>query len=199
MRLEKNASALRAERNPTSRFPGLARNNRVRNAVGTLRQVRLIHSSPDAAVATETFRSEADVRWSQSPALRSHPHMPSTQTVVRCTCGLSVVVAVGSKLREEESENSGTSRANRPSAKMRALHIEDRWESALPPRRPRVFQSTYTWARLEPEIGQSNSRAAIIAPRSMQWEALFHRLTENSYKGPAPVGIFGKGFRRQIP
>ena len=176
-----------------------ARNNRVRNAADTLRQVRSIHSSPDAAPAMETFRSADDVQSFQSPALPFHPHTPSTQIVARCTCGRLVVVAADSKLREEESENSGTSTANKPSAKMRASHTEGRWEFALPLHRPRVFQSTYTWARLEPEIGQSNSRAAIIAPRSMQWEALFHRLTENSYKGPASIGIFGKALRRRVP
>jgi hypothetical protein len=42
----------------------------------------------------------------------------------------------------------------------------------------RQFFNQHTWAHLDPEIGQSNSRAAIIAPQLMQWEAFSHRFTD---------------------
>jgi len=38
----------------------------------------------------------------------------------------------------------------------------------------RELLDQHTWAHLEPEISQSNSRAAIIAPRAMQWEGFFY-------------------------
>jgi hypothetical protein len=39
----------------------------------------------------------------------------------------------------------------------------------------RQFVDQHTWAHPELEITDSNSRATIIAPPTMQWEAFFHR------------------------
>ena len=58
---------------------------------------------------------------------------------------------------------------------MKALHNVDQSVSALAPHRRPIFLSTYLGSP-KPEIGQSISRADIIAPRSMQWKAFFSRI-----------------------
>jgi hypothetical protein len=60
-----------------------------------------------------------------------------------------------------------------------ALCIAVRWESAPALHRPPVYRST-CWARPYPKFCQSNSRAAIIAPRGMQWKPFFTVLTRGS-------------------
>jgi hypothetical protein len=128
-------------------------------------------------VEVARFPSSDAARSFRSPAIHPchPPHTPSTQIAVRNRVGRPVAVDVRSAPRAEESENCETSTEDRRAEKMKALHIGGRWESVPAPHRPPVFRSTYL-ARLLLEIVQSNSRAAIIAPRAMQWEAFFHRL-----------------------
>src|SRR5581483_12492677 len=134
------------------------------------------------AMTAMALLPEAGAQSCQSPEPPCRRHMPWTRNSAHCTSGRSVVAGAGSKQRGEESENSGTSTTDKRAAGMMALHNVGQWVFAPPPHQPRVFRSTYTWARLEPKIGQSNSWAAIIAPRRMQWEALFHSVTENSHR-----------------
>ncbi len=157
--------------------PGL---RRLRDAGELPLPCLLIRSPPGAAGAT-VEESPDDARSFRSPGLPFHPRMPSRQNFARCTSGRSNVVAVRSTRRAEEWGSCGTSTTSRHAARMMALHNVVRWQFALPPHQPRVYQSTYNWARLEPRIGQSNFKAAIIAPSLMQWKALFHNFIENSY------------------
>jgi len=185
-----------AERKKRHQLQDVARNryNRlrgvqsVRRGLSGLRSVRdagelpqssfRIRSQPVvAAAAVEELPDGA--RSCRSRELPSRRRTPWRQNSARCTSGRSDAVAVRSAPRAEEWESCGTSTTGRHAAGMMALHNVVRWEFALPPHQPRVYQSTYTWARLDPEIGQSNSRAAIIAPCPMQWEALFHIFVEN--------------------
>jgi hypothetical protein len=129
----------------------------------------------DVAEATAPSRSAADARSFRSPALhRIHSRKRTKQNSARCTCGRSCVVVVYLKRREGECGSCGTSTPDKSAVRKMALHIAARSVSAPAPHQPPVFQSTY-WARLEPEISQSNSRAAIIALRVVHWEALFFK------------------------
>jgi len=141
----------------------------------------------DGAAATDRLQSKDDVRRYRSPALRPcHRHTPWRQNAARCTCDRSYVAAAHSARRAAEWENCETSTADKHAEGMKASRIGDRWVFVPAPHRPPVFQSTYLGPP-EPEIGQSNSRAAIIALNRVQWEAPFLRITQLLMK---PVACF---------
>src|SRR5437660_8960561 len=80
----------------------------------------------------------------------------------------------------------------------KALHNEVQWVSARAPRHRPVFRSTYLGPPV-PEIGQSNSRAAIIALRAVQWEAVFYRFLRVQCAGwILPTSKWGI-FREYLP
>jgi hypothetical protein len=127
----------------------------------------------DDAGAEARMRSPAGAQSFRSPVLHQIDSRRQTKrNFARCTCGRSCAVAVCLKRREEGWGNSGISTPDKSAARKMALRIAARSVSALAPHQPPVFRSTY-WARLETEISQSHSRAAIIALRMVQWEALF--------------------------
>jgi hypothetical protein len=123
---------------------------------------------------------------------RSQPHPAGyrskrlTQTADHDINGRSGAVAGARALHEAGSENCGTSRADKCAGAERDLQNADRWVSVPAPRPRRACRSYLGPSELEIgnlAFGQSNSRAAIIAPESMQWEAFFHRLARTPRPG----------------
>src|ERR1700756_5231416 len=101
----------------------------------------LIRSSrvpPDVVVAAGAqIRSPDAARLCRSRALRQNrPRKAVRQTLVRCTCDRSFVVAVGLEQREGARKNCGTPTQNKRAAKMMALCIAARWGSEFAPHRP---------------------------------------------------------------
>src|SRR5579872_6557002 len=95
------------------------------------------------AGAAATQASAAGVRWCRSPELHpSRLHRRPKQNSVRCTCGRSCAVAVGSTPRAEEWGSCETSISDKFAAKMMALRIADQWVFALALPRPPASRST---------------------------------------------------------